>query len=65
MIAVKGVASNRIESGLKAMQAKYGKPTQLKIESFFSLPIKRPPPVVRKYPKKKGNFCFYKPFGEE
>ena len=58
LIAGKGFAATRVENGLKSICNKYGKPTQLKIESFFTNPLKRPPSVIKKKPKKKGKYYF-------
>ena len=60
LIAVKGFAAARVETGLKSICTKYGKPTQLKIESFFINPIKRPPAPIKKKIKKRGNPFFHR-----
>lgn len=61
LIAGKGFAANRVEAGLKSIITKYGKPTQLKIESFFTNPLKRPAATQIKKPKKKAKFFYHKP----
>ena len=56
LIVEKGFSNTRVENGLKSIYTKYGKPTQLKIESFFTNPIKRPAGAAKKNPKKKRKF---------
>lgn len=60
LIAGKGFSAARVENGLKCICNRYGKPTQLKIESFFQNPLKRPPAPIKKKPKKKPRTFFNK-----
>lgn len=62
LIAGKGFGGSRVDNGLKAIYKRYGKPTQLKIESFFINPIKRPAGPTKKKPLKKPKYPMHKPY---